>query len=274
MQQRSCFTTNYKIRLNHSLLSPQPLKAWREMKGKPGHTSGSRQMTSRSPVTHRENSLYWPCLTRERGKKNQLTKIKNEDQSVVVRLKDTQLHQPSSLWASHKASLCLKLGALEQEMSTRLGLSQGGAQRDVVFWGLYPSVRTYYSMPPFPLRSNMGIFIQYAQFQFLMGKAHFCSTASLWAKAFSVSAQHRGCREEFAIILQWVMNPHGSHLQRDPWNFPEEEKAFPCSPAWLDSISSYSQPTCSRHHALAWNPSMLKLYLSPLTFTPDFNCRL
>lgn len=174
---------------------------------------GAGKWLPRSPVTHTENSLYWPCLTRERGKKNQLTKIKNEDQSVVVRLKDTQLHQPSSLWASHKASLCLKLGALEQEMSTRLGLSQGGAQRDVVFQRLYPSVRTFYSMPPFPLRSNMGIFIQYAQFQFLMGKAHFCSTASLWAKAFSVSAQHRGCREEFAIILQWVMNPHGSHLQ-------------------------------------------------------------
>lgn len=50
----------------------------------------------------------------------------------MVRLKDTQLHQPSSLCALYKASLCLKLRVLQQEMSMRLGLSQGRLQKDVV----------------------------------------------------------------------------------------------------------------------------------------------
>lgn len=91
---------------------------------------GAGKWLTRSPVTHIGNSLYCQCLTRGRAAEG--AGGNKPKKSVVVRLKDTQLHQPSSLWALHKASLCLKLWILQQEMSARLGLSQGRLQKDVV----------------------------------------------------------------------------------------------------------------------------------------------
>lgn len=87
-----------------------------------------------------------------------------KNQSVVVRLKDTQPHQPSSLRALYKDSLCLKARVLQQELSSRLGLSQGRLERmlfqthkkDITLLGLYPQLclvfwvfRTFCSMPAF-----------------------------------------------------------------------------------------------------------------------------
>lgn len=220
------------------------------MKGKPGHASGSRQMTSRSPVTHTQKIPFIGTVWPERKKKSIKKEIKKEGQSVVVRLKDTQLHQPSSLWASHKASLCLKVGASEQEMSTRLALSQGRAHKGVVSLGLYPPVRTFYSMSSFSTPGNWGI-----PREFLLNIHSF---NPWWARLIS-AAQHLS--EQRLLLFQIDTEAaertvcHNSAMSNeptqlpstacDPWNFPEEEKAFPCSPAWLDCSSRYSWPTCS-----------------------------
>lgn len=73
MQQRSCSTTNFEIRLNQSVLSPasKSLKGdERQARARQWEQANDFEITSH---THTENSLYWHCLTREE-KKNQLKK--------------------------------------------------------------------------------------------------------------------------------------------------------------------------------------------------------
>lgn len=125
----------------------------------------------------------------------------------MVRLKDTELQQPSSLCASDKASLCLKHWILSKRWVQRLGLSQGRLQKDVVrhrnraldflhapvgsfvqgLWDIL--LHASFSMPRnwgiirvFLLNSSiLNIYI------FFTRKAYFCSTTFLWPKPFSVS---------------------------------------------------------------------------------------
>lgn len=55
----------------------------------------------------------------------------------MVRLRDTQLHQPSSLCVLYKASLCLKRRVSRREASARLGLTHGRLQK-----GVFPDTET------------------------------------------------------------------------------------------------------------------------------------
>lgn len=167
-----------------------------------------------------------------------------------MRLKDTQPHQPSSLWASHKASLCLKLGALEQEMSTRLGLSQGRAQKDVVFWDYIPQFNGILLHASFSPPGNWGITQEFvfnihsfnSWWARLISAAQLLSEQRLFLFQIDTEAAERTVCHNSAMSNEPTRLPS---VACDPRNFPEEEKAFPCSPAWLDCISSYFQPTCS-----------------------------
>lgn len=166
------------------------------MKGKPGHASGSRQMTSRSPVTHTQKIPFIGTVWPERKKKSIKKEIKKEGQSVVVRLKDTQLHQPSSHFELHtKLHFVWKLEPWSKRRARGLLCHKVEHTRVLFFWN-YDILLHVLLFHAWELRNNTGIFTQYSQFQSLMGKAHSCSTAPLWAKAFSVSHWHAGCRED------------------------------------------------------------------------------
>lgn len=113
----------------------------------------------------------------------------------------------------------------------------------MLFWGDYIPQLGHFTpcllFRAWELRNNMGISVQYSQFQFSTGKAHFCSTASFWAK-FCFSLTQRLQRAQFAIILQWIMNPQGFHLQHVTHVTSQRRKSpfSAAQPGWTASAAT------------------------------------